>query len=163
MGFVVEDHDVAMGGDAIAQGCSGVERFGFGNGWSHPGIAFVFGFLFAFFVEAMNVGEVEGATCGCAAGFVLQDNGEVPVAAPFGGNQGIGVKNAPVAKVVFEAFVDGEVGGNDHKVPRHFGLGFAQGVEVAPDDAQAHDFGFACARCELEGITAPSIFSFGNA
>jgi hypothetical protein len=48
-------------------------------------------------------------------------------------------------------------------VAGHFGFGFAQGVEVAPDDAEAHDFGFACASCQFEGVAAPAIFVFSNA
>jgi hypothetical protein len=111
----------------------------------------------------VNVGEVECTACGCAASFVLQYNAKIPIAAPFGGNQRVGVKDAPVAEVVFEAFVDGEIGSNDDKVPCHFGVGFAQGVEVAPDDAEAHDFGFACASCQFEGVAAPAIFVFSNA
>ena len=36
-------------------------------------------------------------------------------------------------------------------------------MEVAPDDAEAHDFGFACACGEFEGVAAPAIFVFGDA
>jgi hypothetical protein len=35
-------------------------------------------------------------------------------------------------------------------------------VEVAPDDAEAHDFGFARASSQFEGIAAPAIFGFGD-
>jgi hypothetical protein len=36
-------------------------------------------------------------------------------------------------------------------------------VEVAPDNAEAHDFGFACPGCQFEGVAAPTIFGFGDA
>ena len=118
--FVVEHHNAAMAGDSVPQGCPRIQGFGFGNRRPHPAIAIIGGFLAAFFVEAVNVGEVKGAAGSCAAGFILQNDGEIPIPSPFGGDEGIAVKDAPVAKVVFEAFVDGEVGGDDHKVPRHF-------------------------------------------
>ncbi|MFM7885568.1 MAG: hypothetical protein ACKPCM_02490, partial [Pseudanabaena sp.] len=84
MGFVVENHDVAMAGNSVSQGGSCIEGFGLGNGWSHPGVAVIGGFLAALFVEAVNVGEVERSARGCTAGFILQDDGEIPIAAPFG-------------------------------------------------------------------------------
>ncbi len=121
VGFVVEHHHPTVGGDFIPQCGSRIEGFGFGYYWTHPGVGILFSIPFAFggIVEAMNVGEIERPTRSGSAGFVLQHHRQVPVAAPFGGNQRVFVKHTPVAKVVFEAFVDGEVGSNDDKMPRH--------------------------------------------
>ena len=36
-------------------------------------------------------------------------------------------------------------------------------MEVAPDDRETHDFGFACTSGEFEGVAAPAIFVFSDA
>src|SRR5947209_6713124 len=112
VGLIVEDHDAAMGGDAGAEGRARVEGRAAGDGRAGPGVGFGLGLLAAL-LWAVDVGEVEGAAGGGAAGFVLEDDGEVPVTAPFGWYQRVGVEDAGVGEIFLEPFVDGEVGGDD--------------------------------------------------
>jgi hypothetical protein len=48
-------------------------------------------------MEAVNVSQIQHAATGCAGGFILKHDGEIPVAAPFGRDEGIAVENVLTA------------------------------------------------------------------
>ena len=123
MGFIVEHHHALMTGDALAQRGAGVERLGLADTRPHPVVHLAALALPGVVEQPVNVRQVKRAAGAGAAGLVLQDGRQIPIAAPFDRDQRVVVEDVRAAAFGFEVFLqslkDRQVRCHDHEMPRH--------------------------------------------
>ncbi len=108
-------------------------------------------------IELMDIRQVERTARVDRRGGIAANDLHLEFRPPFFRDAGVVLENAAIAEVVREPFVDDDIRGDQQKVRRHRGVGFAEFVEVGPDDGEAHHLRLAAARRHLRGVAGEKV------
>ena len=161
MCLVVQNHHALVSRDAFAQFRSRVECLCTRNRRPHPIVSFRLFLATLVVVKPVNVHQVKCAARRRAARFILQHDGQIPIAAPCDWNQRVIVENILAAfrwfEIRLQSLENREVWCDDHEMFCHRRIAFAQRVEITPHNRQTHHFSFARTCRQLERIFCPTI------
>ena len=162
MRFVVEQHQLAVRGDLVAEaqpGAGAARRRRAAQHARDRGRLAAARASTARLVELVDVGQIERAARRGLIRIVARHDREAPVRLPGRRNQRIGAEDRTAAEIIEQALIDDYIGRDQREALRVVGapLRLELRVEIGPDDGERHHFGLARAGRHFADVARPAI------